>query len=123
MKKEELIEFIKELGFRQTWTTKPNLFSMPTDLVGFPNSNYQAFVDQLSINIDDDKQTFQLSLQQLSTHMMSGKNFGYFNLNTFGDENDLQILVFMSFIKGSFNKVPNTITKYIRDKKIKDILK
>lgn len=123
MTKEEFIEFIKELGFTQTWSTGPNSFSMPTDIVGLHNQNYQAFADQLSIYINDDKKMFQLSLKQMSGHMVAGKNFGYFDMKTFGDKNDLQLMLFMSFVKGSFKKVPDKIIQYIRDKKIKDILK
>ena len=123
MTKEEFIDFIKELGFTQTWSSKPNLFSMPTDVVGLPNQNYQAFADQLSIHIDDDKQVFQLSLQQMSSHMMSGKNFGYFSLKTFGDKNDFQLEIFFSFILGSFKEKPSKIIQYMRDRKIKNILK
>ena len=120
MKKEELIEFIKDLGFNQTWTTKPNLYSMPTDMAGKPN---QAYVDQLNISIDNEKDMFSLSLTQMSSHMASGKNFGYFSLETFGDKNDLQLEIFLSFILGLFNKKPIHIIQYMRDKKIRDILK
>jgi hypothetical protein len=59
----------------------------------------------------------------MSTHMMSGKSFGNFNLKTFGDKNDLQMEIFLSFIKGAFKKPPNNIIQYMRDKKIRDILK
>jgi hypothetical protein len=59
----------------------------------------------------------------MSSHMMSGKNFGRFSLKTFGDKDDLQMEIFFSFIKGSFNKVPDNIIQYMRDKKITDILK
>ena len=54
--------------------------------------------------------------------MQSGKNFGNFSLKTFGEEGDFQLELFLSFIKGSFNKLPNEITQFMRDKKIKDIL-
>jgi hypothetical protein len=54
--------------------------------------------------------------------MQSGKKFGNFSLKTFGDENDFQLELFLSFIKGSFNKFPDTINQYMRDEKIKDIL-
>jgi hypothetical protein len=53
--------------------------------------------------------------------MMVGKSFGNFNIKTFGDKNDFQMELFFSFIKGSFDKVPDAITQYMRDKKIKDI--
>lgn len=122
MTKEEFIEFIKDLGFTQTWMSTSG-FSLATDVVGKPNQNYMAFADQLKISIDDERGLAQLSLSQMSTHMMSGKNFGNFSLKTFGDDNDLQIEIFMSFIKGAFNTPPNNIIQYMRDKKIKDILK
>ena len=122
MTKEEFVSFIEELGFTQTWMSI-NGFSLATDVDGTPNQNYMAFADQLKISIDDERGLAQLSLSQMSTHMMSGKNFGNFSLKTFGDDNDLQIEIFMSFIKGAFNTPPNNIIQYMRDKKIKDILK
>lgn len=123
MTKEDFIEFIKELGFTQTWRSECNSFSMTTDVVGLPNSNYTAFADQLKITISDEHDLFQLSLSQMSSHMMGGKNFGNFSLKTFGNKNDFQMEIFMSFIKGSFKKAPDSIIQFMRDRKISDILK
>ncbi len=123
MKSQEFIEFIKELGFQQTWGSNSNSFSLSTDVVGKPNQNYMAFHDQLNIHIDYDKELVQLSLSQMSSHMISGKNFGYFSLKTFGEKNDLQLELFLSFILGSFNQRPKHIIQLMRDKKIKNILK
>lgn len=123
MTKEEFILFINELGFIQTWTSKPDVFSMATDVIGNPNQNAMAFADQLNIHLDNEHDLAHLSLSQMSTHMMTGKNFGSFSLETFGNKNDLQIEVFLSFILGSFNKKPIHIVQYMRDKKISDILK
>ena len=122
MTKEDFIEFIKELGFNQTWGDNSNSFTLATDIVGHPNQNYMAFVDQLKITLDDEYGIAQLSLSQMSTHMMAGKSFGNFSLKTFGDDNDFQVEIFMSFILGSFNKKPNHIVQFIRDRKIKNIL-
>jgi hypothetical protein len=121
MTKEEFIDFIKELGFTQTWHTNPNLFSMGTDMFGQPNKN--LVYDQLNLHFDDKHELVQLSLSQMSSHLVSGKNFGNFSLKTFGDKNDIQLEIFISFIKGSFKEVPKNITQYIRDNKIKNILK
>ena len=55
--------------------------------------------------------------------MMAGRNFGNFSLKTFGDDNDFQLEIFFSFIKGAFNTPPNNIIQYMRDRKITDILK
>jgi hypothetical protein len=55
--------------------------------------------------------------------MMAGKSFGNFSLETFGDEGDLQVEIFISFILGSFNKKPNHILQFMRDMRIKNILK
>lgn len=122
MTKEDFIEFIKELGFNQTWGDNSNSFTLATDIVGHPNQNYMAFADQLKITLDDEYGIAQLSLSQMSTHMMAGKSFGNFSLKTFGDDNDFQVEIFMSFILGSFNKKPNHIVQFIRDRKIKNIL-
>ena len=111
MTKLKFIEFIKELGFSQTWTEKPNLFSIKTDI----ENNY------LNINIDDNLGLFQLHETMMWSNMQSGKKFGNFSLKTFGYSGDFQLELFLIFIKGSFNKVPKTITQYMRDKKIADI--
>ena len=123
MTKEEFIDFIKELGFTQTWGNDKTGYSLATDVIGKPNQNAMAFADQLKISFDNERGLVQLSLSQMSTHMMAGKNFGNFNLKTFGDDNDFQLEIFMSFIKGAFKKPPKNIIQYMRDKKISDILK
>lgn len=109
------------MGFIQTWTTKPNHYSLYTDSTSQKYS--PAYVDQLQISIDGDYDLVQLSLSQMSSHMMSGKNFGNFNLKTFSDENDFQLEIFLSFILGSFNQKPKKIIQWMRDKNIKNILK
>jgi hypothetical protein len=123
MTKEDFISFIKELGFVNTWQSFDDKYHMETDIVGQPNQNGMAFVDQLKISFDDERGLAQLSLSQMSSHMMAGKNFGNFSLKTFGDKNDFQLEIFLSFIKGSFKKPPNNIIQYMRDRKIRNILK
>ena len=123
MTKEEFIIFIEDLGFTQTWVSKSNGFSLSTDVVGQPNQNLMSFADQLKITLDDERGIAQLSLSQMSTHMMAGKNFGNFQLSTFGNDGDFQLEIFMSFIKGAFKNPPKNIIQYMRDKKIRDILK
>jgi hypothetical protein len=123
MTKEEFILFIEDLGFTQTWMSKSNGYSLATDVIGNPNQNLMAFADQLKITLDDERGIAQLSLSQMSTHMMAGKNFGNFQLSTFGNDGDFQLEIFLSFIKGAFKNPPKNIIKYMRDKKIRDILK
>jgi hypothetical protein len=112
MTKEDFITFIKELGFTQSWSEKPNLFSLLTD----QNDN-NVF---LNISINDG--LVHLSESKMWSNMNSGKSFGYFSLNTFGNKNDFQLEIFLSFILGSFNKKPSHIVQFMRDMKIKDIL-
>lgn len=123
MTKEEFILFIEELGFTKTWMSDSNGFSLSTDMVGKPNQNLMAFADQLKITLDDERGIAQLSLSQMSTHMMAGKNFGNFQLSTFCNDGDFQLEIFMSFVKGAFKNPPKNIVQYMRDKKIRDILK
>jgi hypothetical protein len=122
MTKEEFILFIEILGFTQTWGSDSNAFSLSTDVIGKPNQNYMAFADQLKISLGE-KGLVQLSLSQMSTHIMSGKSFGNFHLSTFGDDGDFQLELFLSFILGSFNKKPSHIVQFMRDMRIKNILK
>lgn len=120
MTKAEFVLFIEILGFTQTWGSDSNSFTLATDVFGKPNQNYMAFTDQLKISIDGE--LVQLSLSQISTHMMAGKSFGNFSLKTFGDDGDIQLELFLSFILGSFNKKPNHIIQFMRDMRIKNIL-
>jgi len=120
MTKEEFILFIKILGFTNTWQSLDDKYSMATDIFSPPNQNFMSFADQLKIEIVDD--IVHLSLSQMSSHIMAGKNFGNFSLKTFGDKGDFQLELFLSFILGSFNKKPNHIVQFMRDMKIKNIL-
>ncbi len=120
MTKEEFILFIKILGFTNTWQSIDDKYSMATDVVGAPNQNFMSFADQLKIEIVDD--IAQLSLSQMSTHMVAGKSFGNFSLKNFGDKGDIQLEIFLSFILDSFNKKPEHIVRFMRDMKIKNIL-
>ena len=131
MTKEEFILFIKILGFNQTWSTDDK-FSMSTDVIqGSPSgvvnlskgsvtgSSVWNFYDELKIIVGDEN--FQLNLSSVNSGMVSGKNFGQFSLKTFGDKNDFQLEIFLSFILGSFNEKPSHILQFVRDMKIKNI--
>ena len=123
MTREDFINFIEELGFDQTWQSNPNYYILYTDKIGIGLSNNQlSRFDMLSVTINDEYGIAQLALSQMSSVMMAGKNFGNFSLKTFGQKDDFQLEIFMSFIKSSFNKLPNTITQYMRDMNIKNIL-
>ena len=129
MIKEEFIDFINDLGFTQTWQSNPNYYIFYTDkMVG--NQLFTSRFDMLSVTLNDEYGLAQLALSQMSSNMTTmssnmttGKNFGNFSLKTFGDENDFQLEIFMSFIKGSFKNPPKNIIQYMRDKKIRNILK
>jgi hypothetical protein len=124
MTKQEFILFIKILGFQETYQSDGsgpiNLFSMVTDSTSQKYS--PAYLDRLQISINDERGSFQLSLSQMGSHVMVGKNFGQFSLKTFGDKNDFQLEIFLSFILGSFNEKPRHILQFMRDKKIENIL-
>ena len=123
MTREEFITFIEQLGFDQTWQSNTNYYILSTDKIGIGLSNNQpSRFDILSVTLNDEYGIAQLSLSQMSSNMSAGKNFGNFSLKTFGQKDDFQLEIFMSFIKGSFNEVPITITQYMRDMKIKNIL-
>ena len=124
MIKEDFITFIKQLGFDQTWKSNPNYYILSTDNIGIGLSNNQpSRFDTLGVTLNDEYGLAQLALSQMSSNMTVGKNFGNFSLKTFGDENDFQLEIFMSFIKGSFKNPPKNIIQYMRDKKIRNILK
>jgi predicted oxidoreductase len=123
MIREDFITFIEQLGFEQTWQSNPNYYILYTDKIGIGLSNNQlSRFDMLGVTLNDELGIAQLTLSQMSSNMSAGKNFGNFSLKTFGQKDDFQLEIFMSFITGSFNKLPNTITKYMRDMKIKNIL-
>jgi hypothetical protein len=83
-----------------------------------------AYPNQLYISISDGfiPNLIQLSLSKMSSNMMAAENFGNFSLNKFGDKNDFQLELFLSFILGSFNEKPSNIIQYMRDRKIEKIL-
>ena len=123
MTREEFITFIEQLGFDQTWQSNTNYYILSTDKIGIGlSNNLTSRFDILSVTLNDEYGIAQLSLSQMSSNMSAGKNFGNFSLKTFGQKDDFQLEIFMSFIKGSFNELPNTITQYMRDMKIKNIL-
>jgi hypothetical protein len=123
MTREEFITFIEQLGFDQTWQSNSNYYILSTDKIGIGlSNNLISRFDILSVTLNDEYGIAQLTLSQMSSNMSAGKNFGNFSLKTFGQKDDFQLEIFMSFITGSFNKLPNTITKYMRDMKIKNIL-
>lgn len=70
---------------------------------------------------------FQLSMISITPKMQHGKNFGIFDLSTFGEQDDFQMPIFLSFLNGIFlsenGKKNAKITEYIRDWNIKDLLK
>ena len=123
MIREDFITFIEQLGFDQTWQSNPNYYILYTDKIGIGLSNNQlGRFDMLGVTLNDRLGIAQLNLAQMSSNMSGGKNFGNFSLKTFGQKDDFQLEIFMSFIVSSFDKLPNTITQYMRDMKIKDIL-
>ena len=123
MTREEFITFIEQLGFDQTWQSNTNYYILSTDKIGIGlSNNLTSRFDMLSVTLNDEYGIAQLSLSQMSSNMSAGKNFGNFSLKTFGQKDDFQLEIFMSFIKGSFNEVPITITQYMRDMNIKNIL-
>ena len=122
MTKAEFVLFIEILGFTQTWQSNTNYYILYTDQ-SLQNSLFTSRFDMLSVTLNDEYGLAQLALSQMSSNMTTGKNFGNFSLKTFGDENDFQLEIFMSFIKGSFKNPPNNIIQYMRDKKIRNILK
>ena len=123
MTREEFITFIEQLGFDQTWQSNTNYYILSTDKIGIGLSNNQpSRFDILSVTLNDEYGIAQLALSQMSSNMSAGKNFGNFSLKTFGQKDDFQLEIFMSFISGSFDKLPITITQYMRDMKIKNIL-
>ena len=123
MTREEFITFIEQLGFDQTWQSNPNYYILSTDKIeiGLSNNQLSRF-DTLSVTLNDEYGIVQLALSQMSSNMTAGKNFGNFSLKTFGQKDDFQLEIFMSFIVSSFDKLPNTITQYMRDMNIKNIL-
>jgi len=123
MTREDFITFIEELGFNQTWQSNPNYYILYTDKIGIGLSyGLASKFDMLSVTLDVEHDIAQLSLSQMSSNMRTGKNFGNFSLKTFGQKDDFQLEIFMSFIVSSFDKLPNTITQYMRDMNIKNIL-
>jgi hypothetical protein len=126
MTKEEFLDFIKELGFEQVWRSNYKYLSLKTDK-NFQSSHGSSVThpaqNQLNIHFDDNFRLAQLSLSQMGSRMISGKSFGNFELRTFGDEDDPQLIMFLSFVKSSFDKPTDKISQYLRNKNLEDLLK
>jgi hypothetical protein len=124
----EFIKFIHQLGFIKTWEIEPNSFHMKTDK-GDGISNHSQLTIVLSnddswISSRPKSKKIKLYLEDITNNgMPSFKSFGTFDLESFGSVSDLQIQLFFSFIIGSFNTAPVKVLEYMRDEKIKNILK
>lgn len=109
MTKGEFIDFIWELGFSQAWETNPGYFIMPTEH------------KSLNIHLDDD--TIMISrnrVEDFHVYLEAGQNF---KLETFGNDHDSQIHLFLNFLKQSFVNLPDSVVKHLRNENIKTILK
>lgn len=100
MIKDKFLEMINSLGFKKS-----------------SERSYYLITDRLEevVIIMGQTDHFQLNIEKSS--------FGNFNLTTFGHINDLQMEIFFSFLINSFDSTPSFIIEYMRDRKIKNILK
>lgn len=97
-----------------------NEFLEMINLFGFKKSgerSYYLITDRLEelVIIMGQTDHFQLNIEK--------RSFGNFNLTTFGHVNDFQMEIFFSFLISSFDVSPTCIRNYMRDWKIKNILK
>lgn len=116
MTKTDFIALITNIGFELGYNDYKIALEEPSGM-----SHHS-----LGITFIDDMR-FQLSQSKIIGGSLSGKSFGIFDLKTFGDDGDFQIELFFSFINGAFIKETGKknlkVTEYIRDNKLKDILK
>ena len=102
----------------KSYTSNIILKAEPTDVNW--KSSYEKAVIENPIKVGD---KIQYSIYTNQGESIIDPSGTLMPSKSFGDDNDLQIEIFMSFIKGAFNTPPNNIIQYMRDKKIKDILK
>ena len=111
MNKQEFLKWIESLGFRQTWQSNPDEYSI------FPKGEY--FSSSPKLYIVTDIESFRAYYSDCSRFGITGVNIGYFRYSNLGDfEKYLLVTNFSEF----FDELPNGFKEFIRDSKIKNIL-
>lgn len=118
MNKEEFIDWIKTLGFTETWQTYNGEWSMYTETGIIPNNGF-IFSGKVSFSFDDEKESVGVHYSKMTPTNSFGSNLGYFPLKDIGEFEKFMIVTVLS---QHFDEIPSTFKSYLRDEKIKNIL-
>lgn len=122
MSKEEFIDWIKSLGFSRTWQSIPDEYSIypkasesvkSTGLNNHPLSGPKVY-----FTIDYDE--IRIYYSNFSNNMSFGSNIGRFPLSSIGD---YERLLIVNKLSEYFTELPNGFKEFLRDAKLKNILR
>lgn len=122
MSKEEFIDWIESLGFKQTWQSNSDEYSIFIKL----DKNNPIVSPKLYFNFYDNEIGIYYSnfsnnmLSNGSNNIMFGSNLGRFPLSSIGEFEKLLIVTKLSEY---FDELPSQFKSFLRDSKIKNILR
>jgi len=112
MSRKEFINWIESLGFRRTWESNPDEYSM------FPDGwRHTLSGPKLYFNIDIDE--VRIYYSKFSNNVSFGSNLGRFPLSSIGEFEKILIVTKLSEY---FYELPSEFKESLRDSKIKNIL-
>ena len=118
MKNEEFIDFLIEVGFHRSWQNKLS-FSLTSDLLAHKKyCSTSIFLDSINVSVEEDKIIMTKSSISVSSKIIN-EDLGSFKLVDFNNDTKKK---FLSIITSSLSNIPDSLSSYLRDRKIRDIL-
>ena len=112
MTKEEFISWITDLGFCKTWDSESEYSIFPGEGIS------GIFSEMLYFTVDD--LDIRVYYSNFKNGMSYGSNLGHFLLNDIGY---LEKSIILTALLKHFDEIPIGFKKYLRDEKIKNILR
>ena len=118
MTKEQFISWITDLGFCKTWDSESEYSIFPGEGVEIANSSKYIFSEKLYFTVDD--LDIRVYYSNFKNGMSYGSNLGHFPLADIGY---LEKSIILTVLLKHFDEIPIGFKKYLRDDKIKNILR
>jgi len=112
MTKEEFISWITDLGFCKTWDSESEYSIFPGEGIS------GIFSEKLYFTVDD--LDIRIYYSNFKNGMSYGSNLGHFLLADIGY---LEKSIILTVLLKHFDEIPIGFKKYLRDEKIKNILR
>ena len=116
MNKEEFINWLESLGFRKTWESSSNEYSIFPVSTRIPQTG-GLFGPKLFFTIDGDITTLHYSNTNGSVSF--GSNFGKFPIEQIGD---FEKYIILSKLSEFFDEIPPSFRQCLRELSLKNIL-